>query len=200
MNNKSLLVTFFLLVFSILTYSQTGQPPVKGSLTRGTIDSQFVYLNNVSNSWEDFKVIRRTNLDLIRKNVADSLSQLRARIQEVSSSVAEQQNQISTLKDSLSFMQQELQIATDNQDSVSMLGLSLRRSTYGVLFIAVVSLLVILLIIYIYRFNRSNIDTRDAKKAYEDLHTEFDQHRKRAMEKEQKLMRQLQDEINRRLS
>ncbi len=51
---------------------------------------------------------------------------------------------------------------------------------------------------FIYKFNSSNVLTTEAKKAFQDLQVEFDNHKKSAREREQKLARQLQDELNKR--
>ncbi|WP_257668935.1 hypothetical protein [Parapedobacter tibetensis] len=174
------------------------QQPPKGSLTSGSIDSQFIYLNAVSNNYQEYKVVRRTHLDRIRKNVADTLSDLRGQLIEVTKATGDQQAKTELLSDSLSTVYKSLQSAKDHRDNFSFLGMAMHKSTYSILLWSLVLALAIALTFYIYRFNQSHMVTKDTKKAIEDLQMEFDQHRKKAMEKEQKLKRQLQDEINKR--
>ncbi len=55
-----------------------------------------------------------------------------------------------------------------------------------------------LLALFIFKFNQSNIITKQVKVRLQETEDEFDAHRKRALEREQKVMRKLQDEINKR--
>ena len=106
---------------------------------------------------------------------------------------------MTTLADSLNLVKADLQQARENRDSFSFAGLAMTKASYSLMMWGIVLVLVVVLVFYIYRFNQSHVVTRDARKAFEDLQNEFDQHRKKAMEKEQKLKRQLQDEINRKM-
>src|SRR5690606_23498461 len=110
-----------------------------------------------------------------------------------------QQAAVEAMTDSLAQARNELQIAQREKDSFSFIGVSLEKSTYSLIMWGIVLLLAAALIFYIYRYNQGHVVTNDTKKAIEELQEEFDQNRKKAMEKEQKLKRQLQDELNKRL-
>ncbi len=189
---------FFGIFLHTLAFPQQTSSVRRGSLNSGTIDSQFIYLNQISRSQDDFKLIRRVNLETVRKNVADSLRELRNEINESAMTVQSQLSQIAALGDSLASTKERLRISESQQDRVSLLGISLDKSTVSVLFVSIVSVLGLLLAFYIYRFNHGHVLTRQARKSYDDLQEEFEAHRKKALEREQKLKRQLQDEINRR--
>lgn len=197
------------LLFSLLTILWVGQafcqstPPTNssastGSLSSGTIDSQFDHLISISRSQSVVLIVRRANLDLIRKNVADSLAAYRQQLTDMSAAIKHEQDEITTLSDSLSLTESKMQTALENRDSFSFFGLQIRKTSYSLLVWGIALILVVILIFYIYRFNRSHIVTKEARKAFDELQAEFDQHRKKALEKEQKLKRQLQDEINRK--
>lgn len=189
---------FFGIFLHTLAFPQQTSSVRRGSLNSGTIDSQFIYLNQISRSQDDFKLIRRVNLETVRKNVADSLRELRNEINESAMTMQSQLSQIAALGDSLASTKERLRISESQQDRVSLLGISLDKSTVSVLFVSIVSVLGLLLAFYIYRFNHGHVLTRQARKSYDDLQEEFEAHRKKALEREQKLKRQLQDEINRR--
>ncbi len=59
-----------------------------------------------------------------------------------------------------------------------------------------IGILLLLLIIFIIRFKASNAITVKAKENLATMQDEFEEHRKRSIEREQKLRRELQDEIN----
>ncbi len=56
--------------------------------------------------------------------------------------------------------------------------------------------LLALLLLFIYKFKNSNSITREANHNLAEIEEEFDDHRRTALEREQKVRRQLQDEIN----
>lgn len=169
-----------------------------GSLTSGTIDSQFDHLISISRSQSVVLIVRRANLDIIRKNVADSLVAYRQQLADMSAAIKQEQGETTALSDSLLLVEDKLQTALENRDSFAFFGLQMRKASYSLLVWGVVLILVIILVFYIYRFNQSHVVTKEAKTALDELQAEFDQHRKKALEKEQKLKRQLQDEINRK--
>lgn len=177
----------------------TTRVPPKGSLTSGTIDSQFVYLYAISRTQNGIEHVRQANLEQIRKNVADTIHALTREIVDLKAKDVNQQAAVGAMTDSLVLIRDELQTAQREKDSFSFIGISLKKATYSLIMWGIVLLLAGALAIYIYRFNQSHTVTRDTKKAIADLQHELDQHRKKAMEKEQKLKRQLQDEINKRL-
>tara|TARA_R110000850_G_scaffold107683_1_gene219488 strand:- start:1704 stop:1910 length:207 start_codon:yes stop_codon:yes gene_type:complete len=61
---------------------------------------------------------------------------------------------------------------------------------------SVIGVLTLLLIIIIFILKNNNATTRDAKAKFENLDEEFADYKKRSLEREQKLRRELQDEIN----
>lgn len=61
---------------------------------------------------------------------------------------------------------------------------------------SVIAVLFALLLFFIYRFKNSNAVTITTKESLENLENEFKEHRTFALEREQKVMRQLQDERN----
>jgi hypothetical protein len=56
------------------------------------------------------------------------------------------------------------------------------------------------LLLFIYKFKGSNSSTREAKLRLDEVETEFEDHRRNALEREQKVRRQLQDELNKHKS
>jgi hypothetical protein len=79
---------------------------------------------------------------------------------------------------------------------MSFLGIQVSKATYNVILWTMIAALLGLLLLFIYRFRRSNILTQIAKSNLAELETEYEDHRRRALEREQRISRQLQDEIN----
>ena len=70
------------------------------------------------------------------------------------------------------------------------------KTSYSLIMWLLIIVLLALLILFIYKFNNSNSVTRIAKNNLADIEEEFEEHRRYALEREQKVRRQLQDELN----
>ena len=81
-------------------------------------------------------------------------------------------------------------------DNISLFGLLLNKTTYNSILWSLIGVLLISLLFFIYKFKNSSVLTNEAKESLVDVEQEFEQYRKKTLEKEQKLRRQLQDEIN----
>ena len=79
---------------------------------------------------------------------------------------------------------------------MSLLGMQMTKTGYNILLWSIIGGLLVLLLLFIFKFKNSNVITRNAKLALAETEEEFEAHRKRALEREQKVMRRLQDEIN----
>ena len=79
---------------------------------------------------------------------------------------------------------------------MALFGMQMSKVNYNVLMWTIIAGLLALLILFIYKFKNSNAITRAANKSLAEIEEEFDEHRRTALEREQKVRRQLQDEIN----
>ncbi|MFK8060307.1 MAG: hypothetical protein AB8B78_09480, partial [Polaribacter sp.] len=90
----------------------------------------------------------------------------------------------------------ERDMALKQENSISLFGMQLSKVTYNLLLLSIIVLLLLGLSYFIFKFSRSNVLTKEAQDNLLDVEHEFDQHKKKSLEREQKLRRQLQDEIN----
>lgn len=170
------------------------------SLDGGTIESQFEYLfrrsGNYNAEGRRYEVVRAIWLDKIRSNVLDSLSAARTREKELSSTISSQQSTIGNLNSELEETSTKLAAVTEEKDSMSLFGAMVSKTTYNFVLWTVIVALLMLLMLFVFKFRRSNILTQEAKGKLADLEAEYEDHRRRALEREQRISRQLQDEIN----
>ena len=193
------LFLFFATVLPIIaTNAQQTTQANPGSLDSGTIQSQFDYINSVSNNFEEYKVVRRAHLDRIRSNVTDSLKVFKDQLVTLDNQLTEQKTSMDQLNGSLTTTQKELQAALDMKDSFSFMGLYIHKSTYNSMMWGIVIVLAVALLFFIYRFKRNYSVTAEIKKTLEETREEFEQHRRNTLERERKLNRQLVDEMNKR--
>ncbi len=190
---KSLLFTA-LCVFSFSILSAQDEDNL--SLNEGTIDNQFEYVIQKSNSFQDFKVVKKTWMYDLKAHTMDSLQAIRKSLVDTQAIVDTQASEISELQGNLSNTKKDLDNTISEKDSMSLFGAQMSKSGYSSLMWAIIGILLILLLFFIYRFKNSNAVTRQAKISLAETEEEFEEHRRIALEREQKVRRQLQDEIN----
>lgn len=168
------------------------------SLDGGTIDSQFDYVIQKSNKYEEYKVVKSVWLNKLKSHTIDTLNGVKSQLSQTQLKITEQQNEIDGLKGKLQATQKELKQTIEEKDSMAFFGVLMSKGGYNGMIFSIIGILIVLLAYFIYRFKNSNAVTKEAKIALQEMEAEFDEHRKRALEREQKVMRQLQDEINKK--
>lgn len=178
---------FFISVFSFAQENNT---------QKNTLNGQFNEIYKTSNSYQTYKVISKNKFLELNQNVLDSLKELKNSIVEKNKQLSEKGNTIKTTQENLTLTQIALHKAKEKENAISLFGLQLNKLTYNLILWSIILGLLLALLYYIFRFNRSNILTKKAQSSLLDVEHEFDKHRKKFLEREQKLRRQLQDEIN----
>lgn len=195
---KTLTIAVALLTFNLQFAQEDSQQDL--SLDRGTIDSQFEYVYKKSGNYradgKRYEVVRIISLDKLRKNVMDSLKATYKNAAELKSTISGHEATISTLNKKLEETTANLSRVTEEKDSMSFLGIMVSKVTYNSILWSIIAGLLGLTLFFMYKFRRSNILTQEAKSNLSELETEYEDHRRRALEREQKISRQLQDEIN----
>jgi len=187
----------FLLIF-ICAVTLKAQVTTEADLTQGTLDEQFKSMLDASESYKIYKVIRRSYLDRFKSNINDSIGEVRQKIIDTRQQLTDQQNEIASLKSELSNTNQNLSNVSNEKDSISFLGMPVGKSKYKTIMWSIAAALLGGLLFFFYRFYKSNQVTSETQKNLDELQNDFDSYKKRAIEKEQKIMRRLQDELNKR--
>lgn len=180
-----------LFLFIFINQSQGQNQTAQGSGFRGTVEEQFDHLINNSFPYDNFKNIRG-NLPQFRKNTLDSLHALQSEIKEQNTISLSQKATIDSLQISITNMEEAL----SQRDSISLLGLSIEKGTYNLVVWLIILVLTVLLLFFIQRYKSNLQIAKESKETAEEIREEYNQHRKKAMEREQKLKRDLQDELN----
>ncbi|MCW5516511.1 tRNA (guanine-N1)-methyltransferase [Muriicola sp. Z0-33] len=198
---------FRILLFAIALFScnlQFGQQDTAQeelSLDKGTINNQFEFVYKKSGNYraegKRYEVVRTLNLDKLRQNVLDTINAANAKAVQLNATISGHESTITDLNKKLEETTNSLNSVTEEKDSMSFLGMLVSKATYNFILWTIIAGLLALLLLFIFRFRRSNILTQIAKSNLSELETEYEDHRRRALEREQRISRQLQDEINR---
>lgn len=161
-----------------------------------SIDNQFNTLINKSTNYQTYKVIDKQELQNLQQNVADTISKYKSSLTANSSLNAQNKETVDALTQKLQTAEQSLKALTAKEEHFEVFGLSMQKELFQIILIALFSVLLLLIGIFYYRFKNSHTTTKDAIKNLKETEEEFEEHRRAALEREQKIKRQLQDEIN----
>ncbi|MBO6881924.1 tRNA (guanine-N1)-methyltransferase [Winogradskyella sp.] len=171
------------------------------SLNSGNIDSQFEYVFRKSGNFkgtngQPYEAVKQAWLLKLKANVLDSLKTTYKELENSENTVANQAKEIEDLQAKLGNTQTTLNQTNEEKNNMALLGMQTSKTNYNIIMWTIIAALTAFLLFFIYKFKGSNSATREAKHKLEEVETEFEEHRRNALEREQKVRRQLQDEIN----
>jgi len=191
---------FIFLVFSVYTGLQAQEEQTQ-SINEGSIKDQFEFVIKKSTNWNDengqaYEVIKRNMMHTLKAHTLDTLNAIQAKLDNTKDIVNTQQNEINTFKTNLEKTENTLASTVKEKDSMVFLGKQMSKSSYSFLMWSIVAVLLVALLFFIFQFKNSNVVTKATRNALAEMENEFKEHRRIALEREQKVRRQLQDEIN----
>ena len=184
------LFTFVVILLASVSYAQ--EPTIEDN----SLGAQFDKLYRISSSYQAYKVIGKEKYLQLKQNVLDSLTTAQAKLSAKNNLLTlekgnNQKNQELLQKTSL-----ELQDSLQKEGVTSLFGLQVKKTSYNLSLWTFILALILTLLYFIFKFSSNNILSNKAKSDLKDLDFEYEQYRKKSIEKEQKLRRALQDEIN----
>ncbi len=171
----------------------------KLSLDSGTIENQFDYVIKESNPYQDYKVVKNGWLQKLKTHVADTLQEIHQELSETHGVVTSQNSEIDALQADLKSINDKLNEVENEKESINFLGNQMNKQSYKILMWSIIGALLSTLLFFIFRFFRSNMITTETNKTLADTQASFEEFKKRSLMKEQKLKRELQDELNRKM-
>ena len=174
---------------------QTAVAPVEEAKPT-TLEGVFQQLIDRSGAWQNFKMLDRGKLAAFQRSMTDSINGVRSQLVAEKQKVKENEATIKELNDKITEIQAALDQTKDQKDSVSFFGALVSKGLYNTIMWGIVLALASLLVLYIYKFSNGNVVTKKSINDLNELQEEYENYRKAAIEREQKVRRQLQDEIN----
>jgi putative secreted protein len=174
---------------------QTTAAPVEEAKPT-TLEGVFQQLIDRSGAWQNFKMLDRGKLAAFQRSMTDSINGVRSQLVAEKQKVKENEATIKELNDKITEIQAALDQTKDQKDSVSFFGALVSKGLYNTIMWGIVLALASLLVLYIYKFSNGNVVTKKSINDLNELQEEYENYRKAAIEREQKVRRQLQDEIN----
>lgn len=188
------IATIALLLITSTIFSQT----TKKLIDTASLKYQFDNIINTSNDFKGYKVIKATSLLKLQANVLDSLSVSKEKILANADFRDSQKRIIDSLQSKSTASKAVISNLRSEKESISLFGIQFEKTFFKTLFFLIVLGLIAILLFFIFKFKQSNAITVESKLALEQSEKEFEIYKEKALEREQKAMRKLQDELNKR--
>lgn len=189
---KSALFVFFL--FSGVSFALAQDTTAtQNSLRSGTITSQFEYIYRVSNGFQEYEVVKKSNLEQLKANVLDSIRTLTQEVSTLKTQMGSMDDSVILVKELLSAETEQKNEAIAARDNFSFLGMGIQKTVYSSLMWFLVAILSGALAFFAVQYFRSFGRIKKAEKDFLEVREEFELHRKNTLDRERKLKRELID-------
>lgn len=189
-------LTYLILILFLqitVSYSQSTEK----FIDTGSVKNQFDYLvNTSSNYYQEQKIVKKQWLLKLQKNVQDSLLKNNNTISIYKNNLQKQQSELDSIKNNIANLEELNTTLSEQQQQISFIGIAMDTSLFKTITYMLIVVFLTLFILYFIKFNQSNKITTESKLALKELEEAFNEHRSKALEREQKIMRKLQDELN----
>ena len=194
MKNENLVLSaiFFLTIFCTNGQKNKLENPFE---TKGTLNSQFLYIEKSSSNYKEYKVISKEKLYKIRKSVLDSITQKNALLKDKQLENKQYLNKTQALEADLVNFKEQLETAKTNKNTLNVLGGEIHKNNYTLLGGIIISSLIGLAFFFFYKFYNSNLTTIESVKILKETQDEFEIYQKNSLKRQQEINRKLQDEI-----
>ena len=187
---KSLHLFIFCLFMSVNTFLQ------KTKNDTLSLSKQFEQVYRRSSSYKDFKVIRKSTFQNLKKNTLDSIKIIDEKLKIESQKNTRLEQEISSVAKIRLEQNLELSEAILEKNTISFVGLKLKKNTFKIIIWSIFFMLIIIICYLAYKLKDGVRITSQAKKELTRVEEEFNSYKKKSLVRDQKLRRQLQDEIN----
>jgi len=184
---------FFFLGFSLIVFqfNLSAQEETPQSLLEN-----YDEIVDQSNNYEDYKVVKKLRLKNFRNSLSKKLDELEGEIDNFKDQLEREEKKIVDLQNQLEATQRNLDETTAQRDQILFFGSPLGKDVYQTTMWGIVGILVLILILLILKFKANSSATNEAKKQLDTVEKDFEDYKRKALEKQQKLGRELQDQKN----
>ncbi|MBN8577752.1 MAG: hypothetical protein J0L66_12475 [Cytophagales bacterium] len=186
-----------LLILLVLPLGAFAQQAAR-ALEKSEVDlkERYLLMKNNSQTYEDYKVIKEFILDGFWKIAVDT-------IKAKENALAEANNQIKTLQQQINEMQQQMvqqQASVEgirfDSEHISVLGVHFGKNIFLLLTAGITGALIFLLLVVSGRLKILQASIKEKAQVVEAVTHEFDDYKRKALERQTKLSRELQNERN----
>ena len=192
-----LFATFFCLMVAFQLTAQQQQPGAEAlAKDNKTLHERFVLLKEKSQTFKDYKVIKETIYDGIVLVIGDSLKAQKRNMNVAKSHIAALNDSLKNIKVLLREKQDSMKEVEHASTHITTMGIDFKKSVFATMIGIILIALLAFIGLIIARLKMLHKSYREKADTVEEISNEYEDFKRKAMDKQTKLSRELQDERN----
>jgi len=186
--------SFFFVLMVGISYAQPSQ--VAAEDENLDLQARYKVMKSGSQTFKDYKVIKEAVLDKVWKITTDSIKQKEQQLDEAEKQISTLKEELASIRSSMEAQQASMKEVIYDSTHITVLGIPFAKSLFLVLTTAIIGGLIFVLTISFARVKIANIQVKEKTLIADSIGHEFEDYKKKSMEKQTKLSRELQNERN----
>jgi hypothetical protein len=161
------------------------------------LNDRYQLLKSKSQNYKEYKVIKETVLDSFWKIVRDSVATKEAALAARDQNIRQLNSTLAETQVALKKKEESMAEVVHDSTHIRVLGINFSKSVFITTVALIVGILVLLVVFVTGRLKLIHSSMKERVDAFTSLSNEFEEYKRKAMEKQTKLSRELQTERNR---
>jgi len=160
------------------------------------LKERYEIMKDKAESYTDYKVIRNSILDGVWKISMDSIAKAKADLRAANTTIAKLNSEVKGAADKVKAAETSMAESAYERTHMTVFGIAVAKGVFVTTSLVIIGALIIALLAVFSTFNVLRRSNREKELTIHGIMSEFDAFRKKALEKEVKISRELQSERN----
>ncbi len=187
-------ILLLIILTGSIAYSQPTQKSTEDKSL--SLEQRFIEMKARSQTFKDYKVIKEDDLNRVWKITRDTLMKRNQELTDAKSQMAFFQEELETARNTMQVQQASINDVVYDSTHISVLGIPFSKGFFLLFVAAIVGSLLFVLSIFYGRMKMLNALVKEKALISDSIAHELEDFKKKAMEKQTRLSRELQNERN----
>jgi hypothetical protein len=185
-------------LIGLLVSSMVIAQPIAGVIEKNDqlLRERYLLMKTSSQTFQDYKVIKEYILDGFWKMTMDSIQANRKTLAEANQRINQLENDLVSIKTTLAEQQNAVKDIEYDSKHISLLGIPFTKNVFRGFVFTIIGALIAFIVVLSGYWRVSKSSMKEQKLIVESLTREFEEYKRKALEKQTKLSRELQNERN----
>jgi hypothetical protein len=187
---------FFLLAFFLLTLLTLDAQPGRLDDPRLTLAERYALMKSKAQTYGEYKVVKETDLDAVFKTMRDSIQATKNILSSSNKSITNLHAQTDSLRTSIQQKEASVQDIIYDSTHISVLGINFNKAFFIGFVAILMAAMIVTLVTVIGRMKLMQNSLKEKSDLAAETASAYAAYKLKAMEKQTKLARDLQTELN----
>lgn len=187
-------ICLIILLLPELTFAQLAAKALEDDKLE--LKDRYQVMKTNSQTYEDYKVIKEFILDGFWKIALDTISRKEEQLTAATNKITELQAELAALHQQLAQQKASVEGITFDSEHISVLGVHFGKGMFLLITLVVVTALITIIVGVATRLKMLQASVKDKAQVADSLTHEFEEYKRKALERQTKLSRELQNERN----